>query len=293
MSHNPFPGPQPYRAADRHVFYEREDLSWQIECSILANRFVTVYGPQGAGKTSVLQASVIPSLLEAHDIRVVRVDSWPEEEDPSSRLADAMYAGLKLGEREADLSAEEALLTAARRAARKSPRLVLISLDHIEQLFRPGRSSAKSCRLLEAISALAELPLRNLRIVLSLREEHIGCLRDRVRGLQCIPGRELRVRPLTVAELCRAVCQAAAAGEPPQRWDAEDIRDLMMQVRMGGHPASDDAEAQAAYAQIVCRALFQHRAPGARAAIDARRIVHSYLEITVDELSVAPRSGPS
>ncbi|HRI71627.1 MAG TPA: WD40 repeat domain-containing protein [Polyangium sp.] len=59
----------------------------------------------------------------------------------------------------------------------------------------------------------------------------------------------------------------------------------MMQVRMPGQAATEDAEAQSAYAQIICRALFQERAAGK--SIDAKEaepILRGYLESTVDNL---------
>src|SRR5690349_15826973 len=94
MSKNPFPGPQPYRAVDRALFYGREELSYRLEGSVLANRCVTVYGPSGAGKSSLVQASVIPSLIESQEIRVVRVDGWPEDREPTAWLTAAAYANL-------------------------------------------------------------------------------------------------------------------------------------------------------------------------------------------------------
>jgi ABC-type transporter Mla maintaining outer membrane lipid asymmetry ATPase subunit MlaF len=61
-SKNPFPGPQPYRAVDRHRFFGRDEVAWTLADSILAQRCVTVFGPSGAGKSSLMQAAVIPSL---------------------------------------------------------------------------------------------------------------------------------------------------------------------------------------------------------------------------------------
>jgi hypothetical protein len=52
----------------------------------------------------------------------------------------------------------------------------------------------------------------------------------------------------------------------------------MLQVRVSGQAASGEAEAQAAYAQIVCRALFQQRAAGdeaAEIAMEAEPILHA------------------
>jgi WD40 repeat protein len=284
VSHNPFPGPQPYRASDRDRFFGREDLSYRLCGSILANRCVTVFGPSGAGKSSLVQASVIPELLESQDVRVVRVDAWPDGEAPTAWLVAAAYESLGLGEPPEGVAPAEALIAAAQRAARRSPRLVLVYLDQIEQLLYAGRDGAASAAFFEAVSALVDLPLRNLRVVMSLREDYLGRFRDRLRDHHRILGHGMRVGPLTVAELCGAVCKAAAAGDPPQKWDEAETRELMFQVRVPGQAASGEAEAQAAYAQIVCRALFQRRAEGGGGAIEAEDILRRYLEATLRDL---------
>lgn len=286
---NPFPGPQPYRASDRERFYGREDLSYKLEGCVLANRCVTVYGPSGAGKSSLVQASVIPGLVESQDVRVVRVDSWPDGEEPTRWLADAVYNDLNLGERPEGAAADEAILTAAQRAARRSPRLVVVYLDQMEQLLYSSRPASEADALFDCVHRLVDMPLRNLRVVLSLREDYLGRFRDRLRDRRRLLDNGFRVGPLTVAELCDAVCKAAAAGEPPQAWSPEETMSLMLQVRMPGQAESEEAEAQAAYAQIVCRALFQERAEEGEAAkrqadTEAEPILQRYLEATLVSL---------
>ncbi len=283
---NPFPGPQPYRASDRDSFRGREDLAYHLEGHILANGCMTVYGPSGAGKSSLVQAAVVPSLIDKHEIRVVRVDGWPEDQDPTTWLADAVYAGLSLGERPADVRPVDALIMAVQRAARRSSRLVLVYLDQMEQLFYASRKVEVSGELFDALSRLVDLPLRNLRVVLSLREDYLGRFRDRLGDRRRLLDHGFRVGPLTVAELSDAVCQTAAAGEPPQIWDEEPMRALMLQVRVPGQAESEEAEAQAAYAQIVCRALFQERAQGKTGGsdVEAEPILRRYLDATLDAL---------
>ncbi|WP_437625268.1 nSTAND1 domain-containing NTPase [Sorangium sp. So ce1151] len=85
--HNPFPGPQPYRAVDRGYFFGREGVTRKLAHRLMAHPCTTVFGPSGAGKSSLMQAGVIPLLEEAHDFRVVSVDGWPPGEAALSALA--------------------------------------------------------------------------------------------------------------------------------------------------------------------------------------------------------------
>lgn len=285
---NPFPGPQPYRASDRERFFGREDMAYRLEGNVVTNRCVTVHGPSGAGKSSLMQASVIPALIASHGVRAVRVDGWPEGEDPSRWLASAMYTQLGLGELPGDLAPGEAIVQAAQRAARRSSRLLLVYLDQIEQILYASRRADEVDTFFENLQALVDLPLRNARVVLSLREDYLGRFRDRARDRGRLLENGFRVGPLTVAELCGAVCQAAATGEPPQRWSLEPMRELILQMRVPGEAATDAAEAQSAYAQIVCRALFQERAGDrdieSEGAIEAEPILRRYLDATLQHL---------
>ena len=284
MIHNPFPGPQPYRSSDRDRFYGRDDMSSRLQRSVLAHRCVTVYGPSGAGKSSLVQASAIPSLIDAHEIDVVRVDAWPADIDPTGWLADAMHTHLDLGPRPGD--PEQAIRTAAQRVARRSPNLMLIYLDQVEHLLYPSRSIAEIEAFFDCMGGVVELPLRNLRVLLTLREDYLGRFRDRLRAHRRLLDHGFRVGPLTVGEISAAVCQAAAAGQPPQTWEFEPTRSLMLQVRAPGQTAADEAEAQAAYAQIVCRALFQRRADSADASgeLNAETVLRDYFETTISAL---------
>ncbi|HRI71989.1 MAG TPA: WD40 repeat domain-containing protein, partial [Polyangium sp.] len=281
MSTNPFPGPVPYRAEDRARFFGRTDMAHKLRASILASRCMTVHGPSGAGKSSIMQAAVLPMLAEKSAARILRVDAWPEGEDPTKWLAEAM-ATLGLGGPSADETAHETVLRIAQGAARASSRPLVIYLDQLEQLLFAHRSIEETQPFFDCVEELVDTPWRTVRVVLSLREDYLGKFRDRLRDFRRITEGGFRVGPLNVAELTDAVVQAAALGEPAQEWSVQEMRDLMMQVRFPGQAATEEAEAQSAYAQIICRALFQERAAGKTIdATEAEPILRGYLESTV------------
>jgi hypothetical protein len=260
----------------------------KLSAAVLAQRCVTVYGPSGAGKSSLMQAGVIPQLAEVHEVRTVRVDTWPEGRPAAAWLADAMFDALKLGPVPDGAAPAEAVMAAVQRASQRSDEPILIYLDQIEQILAPIRDPDFD-DFSAAVSALADLPLRGLHVVLSLREDYLGRFRDRLRGRRRLLDHGFRMGPLTVGELVGAVCLAAAKGEPPQEWAADEMRGLMLQVRTPGQAATEQAEGQAAYAQIVCRALWAERAgeegPRSRVAeLKAEPILQRYLEATLEEL---------
>lgn len=260
LPQNPFPGPQPYRAADRDHFYGRDAIVKKLANQILARSSTTLYGPSGAGKSSLMQAGVIPQLQESHDFLIVRVDGWPPGEAPLPWLIHALYNDLDLTALRGEAAGLEALDEAMALAERRSDQPILIYLDQLEQLLFPGRDEAEAEALIAGIERLARAPIQGLQIVLSLREDYLGRFRDRTRDRRELLAHSFRLGPLTVGEMVKSVCRSAARGAPPQRWDEDQIRSLMREVRTPGQSPSDEAEVQAAYAQIVCRALFQTRA---------------------------------
>jgi WD40 repeat protein/DNA-binding transcriptional ArsR family regulator len=287
VSDNPFPGPRPYRAGDRAVFFGRAALARRLAGSIVAHRVVTVHGPSGAGKSSLMAAAVIPSLLDDYDFRAVTVDRWPEGRATIPWLVDAMVEQLALG-RAPDAAEPGALLgKAVRLAEQRSGQPLLIYVDQLEQLLSPSRPREDLDALLAGLAGLEERASRSLQVVLSLREDYLGRFRDRARAHRRLLERAFRVGPLTAGEMAEAACAAAAEGKPAQAWSPEQLLALMIDVRSPGQAPSEEAEVQAVYAQIVCRAVWSERdrqGPRSMDGLAAQKILEGYLEASLSAL---------
>jgi WD40 repeat protein len=296
---NPFPGLRPYQADERDLFFGREDATRELAASILAQRCLTVYGPSGAGKSSILRTAVLPALADAHEIRSVCIDRWPDGQPPLVHLAEAMceqlapwQPGPEPGPETAPgpdsagpLDAAEAVMLAVERGAHHSQRVIVVYLDQLEQLLYPGRDPAECEALLAVVDRLVKLPVRQLRLVLSVREDYLGTLQDRLRARRGLLEHRVRVGPLAVAAITDAVCRAAARGNPAQTWLPVQMEWLMLETRTPGQAVSSEAEVQTAYVQIVCRALFDERAAGrAPGLVAAEAIVQRHLEATLASL---------
>ena len=185
---NPFPGPQPYRAADRDIFCGREDAAKRLGSTIVARRCITLFGPSGAGKSSLMQAAVIPELVDSRDMRVVRIDSWPadKERTPEEWLLAALFEQLRLGEPPEGMKPIDLLGLAIERAERKSSRPILIYLDQMEQLLLQDRDPAHLDIFITCVDRLAGQPLAGLHVVLAMREDYLGRFRDKARGRSCL-----------------------------------------------------------------------------------------------------------
>lgn len=288
MSDNPFPGPQPYRAAQRTRFF-REDAARKLANQVMACRVTTVHGPSGAGKSSLLQAAVLPALEESDRVRVVKIDGWPADVAPLARLMRAMTTEFGLESVPEDENPAEQFTKVVELSAQQADdQPILLYLDQFEQLFITNHADDEMKALLSSLASLLERRRdEDVHVILSLREDYLGRLGDWARARPELVLQKFRVGPLSVGEMVQAMCRTAKEGESSQEWNADEIRALMLEVRVPGQHATDAAEVQAAFGQIVCRALWEARAAGhmteARGA-NAEAMMHRYLDATLEGL---------
>lgn len=64
----PFVGPRPFEAADRHLFFGREREAHEVASLVLANRLFILYAMSGAGKTSLINAGVLPLVRDEIEV---------------------------------------------------------------------------------------------------------------------------------------------------------------------------------------------------------------------------------
>src|SRR3954453_10001976 len=68
---NPYVGPRPFERGDTERFFGRERETRDLASLVVAHRVVLLYSGSGAGKSSLLNAAVLP-LLEAKSFDVVQ-----------------------------------------------------------------------------------------------------------------------------------------------------------------------------------------------------------------------------
>ena len=57
---NPFPGLRPFGVDENHLFFGRESQVDEVLVKLASNRFVTVMGYSGSGKSSLIYCGVVP-----------------------------------------------------------------------------------------------------------------------------------------------------------------------------------------------------------------------------------------
>jgi len=59
---SPYPGPRPFKSEEQRFFFGRDRETSELSSLISAHREVVVYAQSGAGKSSLLNAALIPKL---------------------------------------------------------------------------------------------------------------------------------------------------------------------------------------------------------------------------------------
>ncbi len=277
---NPYVGPRAFHEADRGGFFGRSREIRELRALAVSRRAVLLYAPSGAGKTSLLQAGLLPALREipgAACLPVVRVSGEPPADLAVANLYVFNFLGCLAGEggtpaELAHLSLREGLAraTAALCAASRPderPAVFFLSLDQGEEIFSfaPHRFAERKAffqQLREALDAHPEVTL-----ILALREDWLAHLdpwldllpdRLRTRFRLELLGRDEALRAVTgPAQTAHVAFLPEAAGRL-----VDDLRRLRVQGIDGLREEVPGPHVDPVQLQVVCRMLWERRPPG-------------------------------
>jgi len=192
---NPFPGLRPFEPDEDYLFFGREKEIDELLRRLRSNRFLSVVGTSGSGKSSLVRCGLIPSLYSGFMVNAGsswRVATLRPGEDPIGNLAaslnqsgvlgtDGELAGTNRMLLEATLRRSTlGLVDAIRQARIPSPDNLLVIVDQFEELFRFRRSRQIGNSRDEAVAfvkLLLEAAYQQdvpVYIVLTMRSDFIG-----------------------------------------------------------------------------------------------------------------------
>ena len=268
----PYLGPRPFERLHKDLFFGRGPEANELLSLIIAHRAVLVYAPSGAGKTSLLNAGLIP-LLEGEEFQILppaRVRGLVPEGIAASAIANiyAFNTLLSWAEGEVD-PVPLAQTTLAGYLAQQEhpvddlglpvPRVAIF--DQFEELFtsHPERWQDRDQFFLQVNQALEGDPF--LRVVFAMREDYLGQL-ETYAGL--LPERlqtRFRLARLGEAAALEAVIQPLRlTGRRFAAGVAEKLVDELLQARVessAGHTVVVTGEyIEPVQLQVVCRNLW-------------------------------------
>jgi WD40 repeat protein len=195
----PYPGLAPFGRQDAAMFFGREDQIRTLVRELEAGkRKVCIIGPSGSGKSSLVEAGLLPQLERGSAVRAPwLVRSFRATAQPCTRLAEALALALALAiDRPVALAAAVTELLAATRHAR-----LVVFIDQLEELFTLTTADERE-RFTVALRVLAADD--RCAVVVALRADFFGSLMESALWDDFEPGR-FHVTPLRAEDLRRAI----------------------------------------------------------------------------------------
>lgn len=279
---NPYVGPRPFQREDGALFFGRASELQQLTSLLVATRLVILHAPSGAGKTSLISASLLEEMERQGFTVPTLVRFGDRTNQPVGGDANPFVGALLESLGGTRLSGQEATLAAALGDVGEgagdddpeypAPRLVV--LDQFEEVFAayPEAWSARHDFFGELARALVANPL--VRILIAVREEHLAELQSHLAQAELPPTAQFRLERLQQDSALAAVrepARAFGAAYPPGA--AENlVRNLSrIRVRRGGRVIEAEGEfVEPLHLQVVCHRLWEtSRTPDQVISVDA------------------------
>ncbi len=267
---NPYVGPAAFSTRQKDLFFGREREAKKLLSLISSTNVALFYAPSGAGKSSLLNARLIPALQEkkVDVLPVARVGGEaPQGLDP--RNVYVFNALSYLSQEDKDPHRLERLQNTSFLEyftnGEKRPRVMI--LDQFEEIVtaHPEHREQREEFFQDIRATLETVPL--LSVVFSMREDHIAAL-DRYAPLlpDRLRGRFQMERLRHEAAVTAVRRPAEAAGRPFATGVSEQLIENLSQERIGGRDKTTKGEfVEPVQLQVVCFQLWEDlkKSPGA------------------------------
>jgi len=214
---NPYKGLRAFTEADARDFFGRGELTQRLVARLReegpASRFLTVVGPSGSGKSSVVRAGVVPAIRQGAlgDPERLFIAEMSPGVHPMERLEAALLRiAVRPAPRMPDVldSGPRGLLQAVDLLAPAEAEVVLV-VDQFEEAFNQWADGRERERFLEALRVAGVDPESRLRVILTLRADFYDRPLTYPRFGELLAARTEAVPPLTPDELEQAIRKPA------------------------------------------------------------------------------------
>ena len=187
---NPFPGLRPFAQDESDLFFGREGESGEVLGKLLSNRFVTVIGASGSGKSSLVNCGVLPKVrnLKTMESSSWKIISFRPGNDPFGNMADAISEDISTHQTKIDSDTilsdlqgnPEDISAAVNKYIVKSDEKVLLVVDQFEELIRnrifgkADRSPSPADRFVDFMVHTVSKSDLNISVIVIMRSDSIG-----------------------------------------------------------------------------------------------------------------------
>jgi WD40 repeat protein len=302
---NPYVGPRPFESSDASLFFGRERELAELRDWLIARRVALLFSPSGAGKTSLLQAGLIPALENEGYTVLPRVRVGIEPPNPAGGGAEAgqqaanryllstiisleenlpqecrAEAATLTGKSLADYLAERREKTASFYQGEMDIGQVLI-VDQFEEVLSLDPTDLETK---EAFFASLAPVLRDPQyfVLFAMREDYVASLEPYLRWFPERLATRYRIDLLSEAAALLAIRKPAQQATPPVEFNREAADELLndlRQVRLlqadGTPKVLPGPYVEPIMLQVVCQRLWDSRSSPSQISLEDLRLLRS------------------
>jgi WD40 repeat protein len=239
-----------YDTTDADIFFGRETVSQSLTAKITAHKLVLINGKSGSGKTSLINAGIIPKLLQqGYFTMVFRDYGYP---------TDVIKTGLESLENVAlELNDNDSLLKCLQKTAHQTQSPLVIFLDQFERFFVNLSPQRRTAFIEEFSECLTATNTPNIHFIISIRQDFYGNLGDfwEVCKEFYTESYPYNLKLLTTTEAIEAI------EKPLQNfkvvYDPDFLEQHLVPHLLKGNEIESIERIEPVHLQIVCNRLFE------------------------------------
>lgn len=290
-------------------FFGREGEVAELTRRVKRKLLTVLFGKSGLGKTSILQAGLVPRLRSERYCPVrLRIDYGRESREPAEQIKQAIRKATVNGEWTHDVAAPAESIWEflhhrddVLKDASGEKLIPLLIFDQFEELFTLAQSDefgrARAARFIEELADLVEnRPPKGLearldsdesiaerfdftrsdyRVVIALREDYLAPLESLKRAMPSLSQNRLRLAPMTGRDALEAVVQPGNRMRPGNPLVSDEVAEAIVRFVAGGSELAN-AEVEPSLLSLICRELNEQRIAQGRSEISQDLLAGSH-----------------
>jgi WD40 repeat protein len=269
---SPYPGIDPFSYAGRNVFFARKTETRSLIRLIVMYRGVLLYSDSGAGKSSLINAGLIPlAIEEGYQPERISVQPKKRQEITVKRLSQdvdgqppflpSIFAPDETQERVV-LSVEDFLEAQRQNDGTTHPLLIFDQFEEWITLFEEGSATqsaeelrASQERIRDAIISLINDSMLPVKVLIALREDYLAKLTPFFEQCPSLPDQYLRLTSLKSDQIYQVI--RGPFEKYPGRYQPEVHPSLAKKIQGEFETRSKGTDIRLTELQIVCQSLFE------------------------------------
>jgi WD40 repeat protein len=272
----PYRGLEPFRYVDRDIFFEREDEVRKLVRLVTMYRGVLLYGESGTGKSSLINAGLVPAAIKEgfapERLRVrpqrgeeIKVDRIRIREGEPVAFLPSVFAQDEQTEERFCVSLEAFIARLMNLPAGRRPLLIFDQFEELVTLFTVSQHDARDeteavqTAIATALLNLLQHPAVPVKLLFAFREDYLAKINKLFVMCPDLPDHHVRLtcpRLDSVPRIIRGPFESE-----PARFDHELSPELADRLTAAMDERSECGTANLSEVQIVCRELWDSPQP--------------------------------